>query len=119
MRDGGDIGIAQQRQNRVIKGSGRDLDLAARREIAVHRQHRRQRLALLGDHPLLIGERIIAPFADQLPQLFVLGENIFIEPCELAEDLQVPQILDRHRIPPAIVQLDIARIAPNHLSTLA
>src|SRR5581483_2513731 len=98
-------------QDRMIVGRGRNLDLAARGEVAVDRQNRGQGVPLLADHALLIVQRIVPAFADQLPQLFVRGQQIFIEPGDLAQDLQIPQILRRQGLTPPLKQLQITRIA--------
>ena len=47
---GGDIGIAQQRQNRMIVGRSGDLDVPARGEVAVDRQHASEGFFLFARH---------------------------------------------------------------------
>ena len=112
MRHAGDIGIANQRQNRMIERRGGNLDLSARGELAIHRQHALQRFALLSAPSAPDPRAKNRGLSRQRLNLRIASQQILIEPDQLIEHLQVPQILSRKaRCAGRFVQLAIARIA--------
>src|ERR1700689_3836393 len=114
MRHPRNIRIAQQWQYRMIERSRRNLDLPFRRILAIHRQYPPQSLALFASHHDLIVARKIAPLRDQRPQLRIAAQQILIEPGDLAENLQIAQILNGKSLFAALVQLLIPWIAMNN-----
>ncbi len=80
MRDGGDIGVANQRQNGVIERGRRDLDLAGCRQTPIGRQDQGQDLQLLAPHESLIVQAEIAALLDQRAHLRIPIEELLIEP---------------------------------------
>src|SRR5260370_27667235 len=123
MRNGGDVGIAEQRQNRMIVGRGRNLDLPGLRSLMVSRYYQPQNLLLLFEHQRLVSQVEVAAFADQRQHAGIVFEKFFIEPGQLRKHLQVAKVLSAERqlriggillCAPGFVQLRIAWEAINH-----
>src|SRR5260370_9156246 len=93
MRDARDVGIAQERQNRVIEGRGGNLDLTARGELFINRNYATYDLDLLTRHVGLIVERVTAFFSKQALNLYIVGLKLFIKPGKLGKHLQIANIL--------------------------
>ena len=88
------VGVAQQRQNRVIERRGRDLNLAAGGSLAILGDDAVQELQLdAGQQRLvLLGEA--APLFHEAADPRVTLEVERIHPGELVPDLQIAQIVD-------------------------
>ncbi len=71
MRNRRDIGVAQQRKNRMVHGRARNFDLPPPRKLAVHREHTPQRLPLLARHHGLILKSVVAALSRQLRHFLV------------------------------------------------
>ena len=94
MRDAGDVGIAQQRQNRMVERRGRDFDLPGAASAAIGRQHPADDLALLFAHAAP-GRRAVKsrPFAIQLAHFRIARLELLVEPGELrpaSADREIP-----------------------------
>src|SRR5450755_2222184 len=121
MRDACNVAVAEQRQNWMIERRGGNLDLAARGEILVDRNHLAQDLLLLARHDGLIIERVIALLRQKRFHFVVVRLKLLIEPGELRQDLQIAKILRAEDaagplwigagFQPGIVKLTIAAIA--------
>ncbi len=95
-----DVRIAQQRQNRMVVGRRRNLDLAPRACVPVFRQHARQQFVLLIQQHGLVLFREVVLFRRQLFHHGVVCQVLLIHPHELRKQLQIPPILRvemRHR----------------------
>ena len=94
MRPQVDVGIAQQRKDRVIERRRRDLDLPSRRGVTVFRDDAPQQLELHRPQRHLVFFREAPPLGGQCPDALVAFEVIRIDPCQLVPDLQIANILD-------------------------
>src|SRR5262245_37113342 len=80
-RDRALMGIAQQRQNRVIEGRSRDLDASFLRRLGVSRQHTFHQRDLVADDESLVFQGIVAPLSHQFSN-FGLVQKKFVKPRE-------------------------------------
>ena len=88
-----DVGVAQERQDRVVERRGRDLDLAAGDGLAILGDHAIQQLELHFAQLLLVvlGE---APILGHQPANAGVAVKIEgIDPGELVPDLQIAQVV--------------------------
>ena len=90
-----DVGVAQQRQNRVVERRRRQLDLAARGRVAVLGNDPVQQLELDLAQQLLVVLGEAAALGDQRADPRVAVQVERIDPGELVPDLQVAQIVER------------------------
>jgi hypothetical protein len=95
MRHRGDVGVAQQRQDRVIVRRCGDFDLPGSGHLAIDRDHLAQDLQLFASHQPLVVERVIEAFGEQLGNLRIAGAELLVEPDQLRDHLQVAEILRR------------------------
>ncbi len=112
--------VPQQRQDRVIKGRGRELHLAALGQLFVQRHDFAQELHLLCQQPLLFALRPVATFVAELRQLRVALESQRMHPGEVRPADQVDQVplvesLRRSRCgidgqPALLVQLEVSAV---------
>ena len=90
--DAGDIGIADQRKDGVVEGSGAEFDLAALRRITICREHQTQELELLFSEPGFLLLCVILSFRCETADEVVLFEPGLFHPRQLREELQVAPI---------------------------
>src|ERR1039457_4770224 len=89
----GDIGVAQQRQDGVIVRRGGDFDLADAGHLAIDREDLAEDLQLFASHQPLVVERVIGAFGKQVANFGVGGAELLVEPDQLRDHLEVPEIL--------------------------
>src|SRR5205807_1369664 len=84
--------VEQQRQDRVKKRRGRQLDLTAFGQLSVKRNNFAQDLQVLVEQPILVVLREVTPFLEQCPQAFVALAGKRVDPGKVEPDLQVAKI---------------------------
>src|SRR5690606_42006437 len=95
------VGVHQEREDGMVEGGGRDLDLPALLKLAVYRDHGAQQPVLLRHHRLDVGLREVPPLLykavnpDRLPrrQLHRPITELLTEPRQIEPHLQVAQVL--------------------------
>ena len=118
------VGIADQRQNRVIERGGRNLDSSVLRGFGVRGQDFGQQFALMGHHEALVVQRVAAAFLNEPGDVGIVQE-VFVEPGDLREHLQVGKVLRREiffrafrcaaGVAKVVPQFLVARIASNQI----
>ena len=84
--------VEEQGEDRVIVGRRGQLDLAARGQLAMQRDHPRQQLALFVQEPLLLLLGVVPAFGLELGQLGVLLEEQGMDPRQVRPDLEVAEV---------------------------
>src|ERR1700690_845492 len=118
------VGIADQRQNGVIEGGGRDFNSPVLCRSCMGRQDLGQQFALSIYYKTLVRERVIASFFNESSDVGLVEEK-FIEPGDLRQDLQVGEVLRRKiflcgfrraaRVAKVVPQLPVAGITRNQI----
>ncbi len=85
--------VDQQRQDRMIKGRCRQLELSAGGQLTVQRNHLPQQFELLVEQPLFFVFRPMLPFAAKLGQVGIDLEGDRMEPDEIAPALQIEHVV--------------------------
>ena len=83
MRYGGDVAVAEQWKNRMIKGRSGDLDLPGLRQLPVFRNDHGADFALLAPHPGLVFKVEIPPLFHQPPDFRIVLQKLLVEPRQL------------------------------------
>ena len=86
------VGIADQRQNRVIERGGRNLDSSVLRRFGVRGQDFGQQFALPRDHEALIVQRVIRALFESARDIGIVQKE-FVEPGDLRKHLQIGKVL--------------------------
>ena len=96
-RDRAHVGIADQRQDGVIKRGGRDFDSSVLCCVGMSGQNLGQQFPLPLNHEALVVKRVIASFSNQSCNVRIVQKE-FIEPGDLRKHLQVGKVLDREKL---------------------
>ena len=120
----GQLLIEQERQNRMIVRSGRQLDLSPFGELAVQGDHLGQQVALLVQEPLLLVFGVVPPLGFERGQLGVFLEQQRVDPGQVRPDLKVAEVAGAESSGGPLggvgprsakhVQLMISRVRPDH-----
>ena len=86
------VGVAHQRQNRMVERRGRNLDRTLLGRRRVRRQHSAHQFPFARNHKLLIVERVRMSLRNQRGDLF-LFEEVFVEPSDLRQHLKIGEVL--------------------------
>ena len=92
------VGVAQQRQDRVVERRGRKLDLAGRGQLLVDRNDGAEQLELhLSKHPLvLLAVGPLLPHQRLQPRIG--AQPVGVHPGELVPHLQIAQVVGREAV---------------------
>src|ERR1700690_503735 len=118
------VGIADQGQNGVIKGGGRDFDPPLLGRRGMGGQDLGQQLALPSHYEVLVFQRVIASFLNEPRDVGVVQKK-FVEPGDLRKDLQVGKVLGGEiylsafrctaRVAKVVPQLPVPGISPDQI----
>src|SRR4051812_11717325 len=97
MRYGSDVGIAKQREDRVVEGRRGNLDLPAFGQPAICRQNQLQNFALLPSGQGLILQAEVATLGDQRADFAIVRKELLVEPGHLGQNLQIAKSLAAER----------------------
>src|SRR5438270_269112 len=99
MRNGGDVRVADKRQDGVIERGGGKLHLPARGKVAIRGNDASHDFSLFAADQGLVIEREAAPFSYQFANVLIMREEFFVEPCQLREHLQIAKRLRTEHAP--------------------
>ena len=114
MRAQVDVGVAQERQDRVIERRGGDLDLPAHDAVPVFGDDLVQDLELHVPQHALVVLAEAASLGEQAAHAIVDIQVERIDPRQLVPDLQIAQVVDRVRRGPTREQLRVAWVDVDH-----
>src|SRR6202040_2132933 len=95
IRHSRDIGIAEQRKDRMIKRRGADFDLAALRGLAINGKNQIQQLHLLRLQGALVVLSEFLPFASKPADYIVFLQPLLVHPGKLRKYLKIAPVTRR------------------------